>query len=533
MKPDAKYKHLDDDSKITGIGSLFRGVDRKLWSINLDFAGKKSKSIQFSAVPLLARRRILNPTSRNERKGLPLKLTVSNARNWQQAILNECPAYQKAPKGKDFNQFCFVVEESERTIYIPQLEIARVLFYHDPFLARLSLQHNALAEDFIVDLNDKQPTIYVREGAEYPLYHFNRDDNRRFLSWVLMDNDARQSFESISANLLTNQVHRGNYDHWDFHFTPPSLTGVELEMSGWNDFDSKTFFVWEIHKLDHLSSSISREVDFVHPKYERQVGGKTTHGEGTKAELPEQFELDDNELSDTDKATISLMSDKVKISFKNPFITNRIAKKTRSVNSFTGDGGAEVLGKDLSANEKEVTGSLPGGFWNNLDDQSDDAHLYLSKFQSFLDMVNLLESVHGCQIRDKTTVKLPKLGDGKKHWLTDTQNPRCLAIVQLIYDGHPVTLLEIDTSDGAAKLSTMMMETGQEGWAMANIDQIKLGIMKKSLGWPTQFFKQILTEDAFSGIPHPKSKHSGLLAPDEIAPWAQRFAIWIKRVTVR
>ncbi|MCU7861223.1 MAG: hypothetical protein KZQ86_15650, partial [Candidatus Thiodiazotropha sp. (ex Lucinoma kastoroae)] len=78
----------------------------------------------------------------------------------------------------------------------------------------------------------------------------------------------------------------------------------------------------------------------------------------------------------------------------------------------------------MSANEKEVTGKLPGGAWNNLDDQTDDAHLYLSKFQSFLDMVNLLGSVHGCQIQSKTTLKLPKLGDGKKHWLANTQNPR-------------------------------------------------------------------------------------------------------------
>lgn len=188
-----------------------------------------------------------------------------------------------------------------------------------------------------------------------------------------------------------------------------------------------------------------------------------------------------------------------------------------------------MLGKDLSANEKEVTGKLPGGAWNNLDDQTDDAHLYLSKFQSFLDMVNLLGSVHGCQIQSKTTVKLPKLGDGKKHWLANTQNPRCLAIVELISDSHPVTLLEIDTSDGAAKLSTMMLKIGQLGWVMENIEQIKVGIMKKSLGWPSNLFEKALGIEGYSGILHPKSKHPGMLAPDKIALWTQRFVNWIKR----
>lgn len=398
MANDAKYKHIEDNSRITAIGSLFRGVNNKLWAINLDFSGKPSKSIQFSAAPILARRRVLNSTSKNEKFGLPRQLKISNAKSWQVAKLKDCPAYHKAPKGRDYDQFCFVADDAGKKVYIPQLELARALFYHDPFLARLSLQHNALAEDFFVDLNDENPTIYVREGAEYPVHYFNRDDNRRFLSWVVMDEDARQSFESISANLLLNQIRKGSYDHWDFSFTPPPLEGVELEMTGWDDRDSGTFIVWEIRELNGLPSSIEGEVDFVHPKYERQVGGKPSKGSGSKGESPEQFELDDDELSDTDKATIVLMSDKVKTSFKNPFITNRVTNKTRSVSSTSGEGDNEVLGKDLSANGKDVTGNLPGGAWNNLDDQTEDAHLYFSKFRSFMDAVNLLETQHKFKI---------------------------------------------------------------------------------------------------------------------------------------
>lgn len=529
MKSVAKYKHLEDDSRISGIGSLFRGLDRKQWSINLDFVGKQSSSIHFSAVPILARRRMLNPTKHYTKGGKLFNFQILNAHDWKVMRSSDCPAYQKGPKGKDANQFCFVSEESGQKVFIPHLELARVLFYHDPFMARLSLQHNALAEDFNVELNDNKPKIYVRDGAEYPLSYFNRDDNRRFMSWVLMDRHARPSFESISANLLTKQIRRGSYNHWDFYFTPPTLSGVMLEVAGWEDFESQSFFVWEVRKLSGLFSSVTGQVDIIHPKYERKVGGKPTQGDSAAGMAPDEYELDDDELSDTDKVTINLMSDAVSVSFNNPFITNRICKKIRSVNNILGDGDKEVLGKDLSANEKEVTGHLPGGAWNNLDDQTDDAHLYLSKFLSFLDMVALLESVHGCQIQNKTTVKLPKVGDGKKHWMADTQNPRCLAIVELIYNHQPITLLEIDTSDGATKLSTMMIRTGVSDWLMENIDQIKVGIMKKSLGWPTALFEENLGKGAFSGIPHPKSRHSGLLPPDEIAPWAQRFVNWMRR----
>jgi hypothetical protein len=396
-------------------------------------------------------------------------------------------------------------------------------------MARLSLQHNALAEDFYIERNANGPVIHVREGTEYPLDYFNRDDNRRFLSWVLMDTYARKSFESISANLLTNQNRRGNFDFWDFQFSPPPLTNVKIKVSGWEDSESQSFFVWEIHSLIGLSSSVTGEVDIIHPKYDRKVGGKPTRGDNSKGTAPEYYELDDEQLSDTDKATVHLMSETVKVSFKDPFITNRISKNSKSVNNTIGEGNGNVPGIDLSANEKEETGSLPGGAWNNLQDETDDSLLYLSKFKSFLEMINRLESSHNCRITGKVTMKLPQLGDGKKHWLTDTQNPRCLVIVELVYENQLLTLLEIDTSDGAARLSTMMLRTGLSGWLTENLDRIKIGIMKKSLGWPTPIFEEYLATDEYSGIPHPKSKHPGMLEPHEIAPWAQRFANWIRR----
>ncbi len=528
MSVQGKYKHLQDDSKITAIGHLFRGVGNKQWAINLDFSGKKSKSVRFGAIPTLARRRVLNPTKVNKRAGVPVEVTISNAQHWQQGKLQDCAAYFKAPKGSDKKQNCFISTESGQSVYIPQLELARVLFYHDQFMARLSLQHNALAEDFFLDFSDG-PKVFVREGAEYPIYYFNREDNRRFLSWVLMDVDARKSFESISSNLLLNATRRGNYDQWNFGFKPPPLTGVKLGMTGWSDRDSGTFIVWEIHSLELLPSTIQGEVNFFHPKYERKVGGKPTKPGKPKGKPPEENELNDDEPSDADKASVTLRSELVKITFREPFVTNRIPANLKPVKNSKGDGDREILGNELSANEKEESGNLPGGAWNNLDDQTDDAHLYLSKFHSFLEMVGYLESSHNCTVLKKNIVKLPRLNEGKKHWLLDTENPRCLVVIELTLNGESITLLEIDTSDGAASLSTMMLKVGFSGWLENNLGRIKMGIMKKSLGWPTDIFKENVDADKISGIPHPKSKHFGSLKSEEIEPWAQRFVNWMLR----
>ena len=89
-------------------------------------------------------------------------------------------------------------------------------------------------------------------------------------------------------------------------------------------------------------------------------------------------------------------------------------------------------------------------------------------------------------------------------------------------------LLEVDTSDGAAKLSTMLLKS-HHGWVGINKQVILHGIMKKSLGWPNDFFRDQLGDGSYKGIPHSKSKHSGVVAPEVIDPWALRIASWIKR----
>jgi hypothetical protein len=226
-KRDARFKKLNDDSRILGIGSLFRSKGRKSWAVNVDFNGGLSKSMQFSNIPILVRKRALNPTKQYKLAGLPIEVTIENAQLWKVAKASDCPAYQSHRHSGDGNQLCFVAQVGSNQMFIPQLEMARVLFYHDPFIARLSLQHNALAEDFILGKrSDGQPMIIVREGAEYPLSYFNRDDNRRFLSWVLLDHAARTSFESICVHLIKYQYQQNNYQHWNFQFIPPPLLGL-------------------------------------------------------------------------------------------------------------------------------------------------------------------------------------------------------------------------------------------------------------------------------------------------------------------
>ena len=91
-KRNARFKKLDDDSRVLGIGSLFRGKDRKSWAINVDFNGGSSQSMRFSNIPVLARKRVLNPTKEYELAGLPVGFSIENAQEWEVAKRADCPA---------------------------------------------------------------------------------------------------------------------------------------------------------------------------------------------------------------------------------------------------------------------------------------------------------------------------------------------------------------------------------------------------------------------------------------------------------
>lgn len=528
MQKKAKIKNIEDDAKVIGIGDLFKRSSHKLWSINIELSSQKNH-VHFSCAPILARKRHLNPTQNHSVVGKTMTIDILDAQKWEVKRLSACKAYHVSSKGNDGDQWGFVAKSGNTDYFIPHLELARVLFYHDSFMARLSLQHNALEEDFSIGKENGETTIHVLEHAEYPLKFFEKPENRRFLSWVILDQEARASFDSIAASLISNQSSRGDYDFWRFRFSPPSLHGVRMTVRGWHDFKSRTFFVWEITALEGLPSSVSGEVHMTHPKFVQSIGGNRPVLSDGGSALPEELEIDDEEMSDADKQIIELDSMKTSITYAKPFSVKRIATNERHSVAVIGKGEHEYASKDISVNGKDVSASLPGGAWNNLNDETDDAHLYIGKFKSFDSMLELLANQHGCQIVQKRIRKLPQHGNGKKHLLTDTYNARCIAVVELYLNNNHLTLLEIDTSDGAASLSTMLLKTSSPGWIFDYIEEIERRVMKKSLSWPTNYFKRQLGQDSYHAVPHPRSDNPGQLSSEEIAPWAKRFVNWMNK----
>ncbi|TYC64512.1 transcriptional antiterminator, partial [Rhodobacterales bacterium] len=125
-----------------------------------------------------------------------------------------------------------------------------------------------------------------------------------------------------------------------------------------------------------------------------------------------------------------------------------------------------------------------------LEDKSDDAHLYLDKFEAFDSMVKQLVTMSGCRHIHREIRKLPTIDGYSKHLLVDG-NPRCVAFHRIKKDGQEYALIEVDTSDNKNKLSTLLLKEQDVSfdWEQT-IRELEMRLLKGSLAWPTKFLKK-------------------------------------------
>ena len=143
-------------------------------------------------------------------------------------------------------------------------------------------------------------------------------------------------------------------------------------------------------------------------------------------------------------------------------------------------------------------------------------------------MLNQLENEHGCIIKSKKIQKLPVLPRCNKHILNTDGKPRCIAVIEITFNDNQYVILEVDTSDSATSLSTKLLRLNKETVWAPELEEIKKGVIKRSLTWPKNDLDRLYGNDGHKGIPHPKSKgeRKGMLKTKCIEHWASRVSSW-------
>lgn len=521
----AKLSGFKDNTWINGIGSLFKRINGSKWGVNLSIYPSKIKgndSVLLSQAPILVRKNVINHTWPFRRQGIEIEFTITDLQGWMVSNLEECQA-REHDLPKEHKSLCFVTKLANGlTIYLPQFELARALFFHNAYFSRASLEHGILQNEFSIendDYNKSKATVTVLANSTCPVNVFSDPGYRRYLAWLLLDDDARLSYESISKNELMSGVDKGAYRVWHFEFEPPPLKGASLKVRGNLNEVTNTLFVYEIIEMVNIPADIPAEVEFFSPKfYVPEITGGKMGGSG--GGQPAKHEIDEGQDSSGENDPIQLESFKTKTEFTKAVSTRKTATKSKKVGSGGEPGGEESPGL-LSTEEQSPLGELPGAEWDGLDEQTDDMHLYVKKFASFSKMLDDLVSKHKCRVDRLAFRKLPSVGRCKMHLMRDDSTPRCWMLVRVTIKGKSFYLMEVDTSDAAKALSTKVVLVTEVEELIEKLADIEVRLLKKSLSWPKKYFDTEFGEGRHFFIIHQASEKKGLISQDTIGRWAE------------
>lgn len=517
----ARFYKCDDDVRIVHLGKILLRTSETSYIPLIEVwctpPQKKNgfHTTAFSNIPALYRGKIINQRELTEGYVKQGRYTFKGNDNLRKNTLSEFPNLNSAESVRDreSEQKAFVLDRiNAPTLVIPQLELARVLFYASSYLSRASLMSSRLLTDFKVEVNAKADyaNIEVLQISKYPISAFNDSATRAMLSWLLIDTNARRSFESIFRyfNTELNLDVVPGFKRWLFHFDPPQMAGWSFSYKGRLDASGEYFLVEKITDIE-ISAPMPSRVYFHNPKFKHQDEEQkpTSGGKGLELyERPEEHVVDDDrEASDANQAFL-LGENTCAIRFKNSFSTSKATKPKRSHRPDNSQEEPKKADDTVSTNEPSNDGEIPSAdMAGGMQDNTDHSEEYASRYTAFNIMVKMLEEKYDCTIIDSYTHELDQVGRSKCH-LIDSGAKRTIRCVVVELNGHVNYLLEVDVTGLKKSLSTKCVrQIDTRNW-QEQFSKIKKGVVTKSLGWP------IIEMDAMFGL----KKHIGISHPNSV-----------------
>ncbi|GAA6171258.1 hypothetical protein NBRC116592_09280 [Colwellia sp. KU-HH00111] len=533
----ARFYKCDDDVRIVHIGKILLRTSDTSYRPSIEvwcYPPQQKKGFHataFANVPALYRGKIINQREQSENYVNRGRYIFRNNDYLRKSKLNEFSdlGSAKSLREKESEQNAFVLDRiNAPTLVIPQLELARILFYASSYLSRASLMSSRLLTDFKVDVNFKQgfANIEVLPTSKYPLSAFNDSATRAMLSWLLIDANAKRSFESIFKYFNTEinlDVSHG-YKRWLFYFDPPQMSGWSFTYEGRLDESGNYFLVEKIIDIE-INAPMPSRVYFHNPAFSHPDDEKppTNGGKGPEPyERPEDHEVDDDsEASDANQAFL-LGENTCSLRFKNNFSTSKATKPKRSHRPDYSQESPKWADDTVSTNESGSNGEIPSAdMGGGMQDCTDHSEEYASRFTAFNMMVKMLEEKYACTIIDSYTHELDQVGRSKCH-LIDSGAKRTIRCVVVELNGHVNYLLEVDVTGLSASLSTKCVrQIDTRNW-QEQFSKIKKGVVTKSLGWPIKEMDTMFGSKKHIGISHPNSVkgHPTDIPIESILDWA-------------
>jgi len=522
-----RFKGIENNSKLLHLGDLFRSTTAKYWRINAWLSPIQNKRhAAFSNLPMLARGRVLNATGEKPKRDRA-SCSITRDSIISECNLNEFPefAYASLAKAEARQKGFLIKTPGKPSFIIPQLELARVLFLHSGYLCRAALTSETLAHEFDVQerLNEGKVIVNVLKLSAFPKNAFDDAGTRRMLAWLLIDRNARKSFESIFRHYKQYSRVNNGWEMWTFSFEPPEMIGWSFAFQGRWDETSDKFFVEEITNLT-FHGSLPDRVLFQHDsfkRYENKRNGGTPNG-SPWTQRPEEHEVNDDETASNNNEPVILRNDTHTINFLGNTQTAKVNEVVESDTGASNPEPNEVASEEVSTDEPTEGGKLPAADFSGPNDATDLSRMCESRFEAFNHMLELLQK-NGVTLLSKETTALPQSGRGQKHLLKNGE-PRVICCAEVSFEGRHAYILEVDTSDGMSRLSSKVFHVNKCIWSQ-NWRGLVLGVTDKRLSWPSSYIAKRFSENAVFSVSHPQAKGVvfGNIPVEGLGSWVTRF----------
>lgn len=518
------------NARISSIGAIFKNKQERDWNINLGLEHEKQrifKHTRFSSMHLVAQRRCLNSSVQlKDENYLTLKFKISDLTEWQVSNNIATKQFQLTQKLTDLDQ-----KFKNTIVHLPQLELARALFFHNAYFARNALSQNFLSLEFDVQrVSENHVLITELSPSSFPLSQYNHPGMRNLLAWILTNPEIRRSYESIAAYCFNEKIQGKNKEWWYFNFDPPSSANVEITVKAYYSKKLDQIYINEIVEIKGLESNLPKKIDFSSPRFTQNKSTSSTGKSGTYSNLqePESPEIDDSQEANSDRKILTLPSSPVLLSFSDPVLTRKIYNKKRANNTSLPSQEEEIQDYDaVGTDEATRVGTIGRGEFEGLEDESNNLDLLMDRFEAFRFMIERFIEQNNIKVTTSKIYNLPRLQRSKLHMTLDG-NKRSLMIYRLdkLFD-HNFIIFEIDVTDNVKKLSTLVLcLKDMKEFDETSIETMMKKIMQRSLRWPT--LKYFADYGLAKTLHHPKNLNELNESSHEFELWVERFDKIIK-----
>lgn len=511
-------KGFPEDSKIMYVANIFKFKHLKTWNLELYVTSTRKNQIlhtRLSNLPALAKRRVINPLDGQSRKGgYSFFLSNISTANWQVGIDSE-------GGGNTFVFDYIRADDSTVTVHIPQIEFARVLFFHNAYLARNCIDHGLLNRDFwIQDMPDDSVLVNVLPISSLPLKIFDHEGQRRLLAWILIDKNARSSYESIAKNFIEEVQETEDKKTWRFKFSPPRLDNISLETRGRLDKDTDNYYIHEILGISNISSSLPKKVPFYSEKFKAATRGGGTSNVAKPNGSVSSDTIDDQQEADIDTKPKTIEVPTTSFSFATPIETRKVVKKrVPGAQGAETEDYEELVELDLGTDEAIIDGTACQADFSGLEDDSDVLELYMQRFEAFKLLIKRLSERPKTDCIEKLHF-LPAVGRSRLHRTMDG-NRRSLLEVRVKTDTSQFVILEIDTTDNSKPLSTLIIKINDLDYWDDYMDEFLSLVVKRSLRWPKASYLEKFG-DVYT-MNHPQDMLELTESSDDFIRWQKRL----------